>query len=255
MKVLIFGETCLDKFVYCKVERLNPEAPTPVVLPNKLNETYGMAGNVFNHFHHLGIEPTFITNKNTIIKTRYVDEKSNYILLRVDENDETKAITPSQLDKIDIQSYDLVLISDYNKGFLTEYAINRITRDAELCFIDTKKVIGKFVNDAFIKINKKEFDNNVLNGAKINRARLIVTMGDDGMKYNGMVYPTPKIASIDPVGAGDTALVFLSLFYYMTRDMGRAISEANYFAGLACSQRGVVSDFSKEYIDKMASFR
>lgn len=251
MKVLLLGELCLDKFVYCKVERLNPEAPTPVVIPQTHVENNGMAGNVFNHLHHLGLTPRFLTNETQIIKTRYVDEKSNYILLRVDESDVCKPLTLKDLEEYDIPSFDLVLISDYNKGLLTEEVIEAVTSQAQLCFIDTKKIIGPFINKkAFIKINKKEYDQNLIKSAQINEEQLIVTLGDEGMMYKGVVYhPNEKIAVIDPVGAGDTALVFLSLFYYKTRDIPQSIEAANYFAGLSCSKRGVVSDFSKEYLD------
>ena len=33
MRILIIGESCIDRFIYGKVNRLSPEAPVPVVNP------------------------------------------------------------------------------------------------------------------------------------------------------------------------------------------------------------------------------
>ena len=50
-KILVIGEYGIDKFVYGKIERLNPEAPTPVMIPTYEKENFGMAGNVFKNQH------------------------------------------------------------------------------------------------------------------------------------------------------------------------------------------------------------
>jgi len=44
-KVLVVGEYGIDRFVYGKIERINPEAPTPVLVPVSTKENLGMAGN------------------------------------------------------------------------------------------------------------------------------------------------------------------------------------------------------------------
>ena len=33
IKILIIGETCVDKFIYCNANRLSPEAPVPILNP------------------------------------------------------------------------------------------------------------------------------------------------------------------------------------------------------------------------------
>ena len=45
IKVLVIGEKCVDKFVYCKTDRISPEAPVPVINPIKTTTNPGMAGN------------------------------------------------------------------------------------------------------------------------------------------------------------------------------------------------------------------
>ena len=88
MKILVIGDSCTDVFVYGSCGRLCPEAPIPVFNPSKTITNQGMAGNVVENLRALGVRKTeLITNNEQIIKTRYVETKSNQMLLRVDGND------------------------------------------------------------------------------------------------------------------------------------------------------------------------
>ena len=82
MKVLVIGENSKDIWVYGDVTRINPEAPTPVFIEKYRKENDGMAANCTIHLKHLNIDYDFITQVEPITKTRYVDEKSNYILMQ-----------------------------------------------------------------------------------------------------------------------------------------------------------------------------
>ena len=78
-KVVVIGETCVDKFVYCEVNRLSPEAPVPVLNPIRTVKNDGMAGNTIANVKALLPECSIITFspiKNPV-KTRYVEEKTN----------------------------------------------------------------------------------------------------------------------------------------------------------------------------------
>ena len=87
MKVLVVGDSCQDVFVYGDIERISPEAPVPVLQLTRLENNYGMARNVSNNVEALGMTIYTITNKNNIVKTRYVDNRSGQMVLRVDEHD------------------------------------------------------------------------------------------------------------------------------------------------------------------------
>ena len=107
-KVLVVGEYGIDRFVYGKIERINPEAPTPVLVHVSTKENLGMAGNVFENLTSLKkFNVDFLRSTTPAIKTRYVDEKSNYILLRVDENDSVARI--EKIDESYISSFDAVV--------------------------------------------------------------------------------------------------------------------------------------------------
>ena len=94
MKILVIGDKCTDVFVYGSVDRVCPEAPVPVMVSHREERNSGMAGNVYenvksicNSFFKDKHDIRLISNENNIYKTRYVDEKSNQMLMRVDSND------------------------------------------------------------------------------------------------------------------------------------------------------------------------
>ena len=139
VKVLVIGETCIDRFVYGSVNRISPEAPVPIFVPTETKENHGMSGNVVENLKALAdINITHVTNENRITKTRFVDKKSNHMFIRVDEGDnltigtfDTKNIIKSLVD------YDIVIVSDYNKGLLSDNDLIEISKNAKLSIIDS----------------------------------------------------------------------------------------------------------------------
>ena len=88
MKILVIGDSCEDIFIYGDCSRLAPAAPVPVFVEEYRKSNKGMAGNVFENITSLGETCEIITNKAEIIKTRYVEKKTNHMLLRVDSSEE-----------------------------------------------------------------------------------------------------------------------------------------------------------------------
>ena len=158
-KILVVGDSCLDIFVYGHVDRLAPSAPVPVFKAGKAINTGGMATNVQKNILALGVDCDICTNSNwqQIIKSRYVEDRSNHMFLRVDINDnEVPRISPDALP--DLSAYTAIIISDYCKGFLLEEDITNITSQHPLVFLDTKKRLGPWVSSArYIKINGYEY--------------------------------------------------------------------------------------------------
>ena len=134
MKILVIGDSCTDIFIYGGCQRMCPEAPIPVFEPSKTVTNDGMAGNVVRNLKALGVSDVdIITNREQITKTRYVEDKSNQMLLRVDSNDRvSNSFNPS---KIDFESYDAVVVADYDKGFLTYSDIQRIGKSIDISLI------------------------------------------------------------------------------------------------------------------------
>ena len=156
LKILLIGDSCTDRYNIGTVDRLSPEAPVPVI---KIVESYdvsGMAANVHDNLTNLNCWIAFITNREDIVKTRYIDQRSGQHLLRVDDE---PAIEPwdGDIGSLSWETYDAVVISDYNKGFLTYQHIEQIIRNFQgPVFIDTKKTdVGRF-QGAWVKINELE---------------------------------------------------------------------------------------------------
>ena len=228
-KVLLIGDSCTDEYVYGTCDRLNPEAPVPILNFNRKETTKGMAWNVRENLMSFGIEVYIATHEETIIKTRYIDEKYNQQMLRVDDEPIIKPMD-CQLPE---GEYDALVISDYNKGFLTTEKISEIVDSFDVpVFIDTKKNhLPKL--DAYVKINEHEYTN-----FESSIDNLIITRGGKGCEYEGKLYPAEKVNVFDVVGAGDTFLAALTYGYLTYGSIEEAIPFANKAAAVAVSHTG-----------------
>ena len=232
MRVLLIGDSCTDVYVYGDVKRLNPEAPVPILEPKREQTSQGMAWNVFNNLNAFGVDVDMVTNEETIIKTRYVDEKSNQQILRVDEEGGIKKLE-LEFTNDGMGDYDALVISDYNKGFITqEQLIELSSRFVGPVFVDTKK--NTIPEGVFVKINEIEFEKL----EHYNSDNLIITRGAKGTEYRGKIYPAEKVNVFDVVGAGDTFLAALTFGYLSHLSVEKAIPIANKAASIAVSHTG-----------------
>ena len=244
MKILIIGDSCLDVFIYGDIERLAPEAPVPVIKPLHQKTNPGMAGNVAANLKALEADVDLITNDTEIKKIRYVDERYNQMVLRVDENDKCERISADVSDS-KTRSYDAVVISDYCKGFLEKEDIKLIAENFECpVFLDTKKFLGNWCNNIdFIKINSQEHHKNfekLPNYPKL-QEKLIITKGKYGCEYKGKIYPTTDVPVKDISGAGDTFIAGLVYEYVKTKDIKNAINFAQECTTTVVQKTGVAT--------------
>jgi bifunctional ADP-heptose synthase (sugar kinase/adenylyltransferase) len=240
MRILVIGDSCTDVFRYGKVTRIAPEAPVPIIVPERETENPGMAGNVVANLKALGAEVDFVTNETEIRKVRYVCSKYNHLLLRVDENDSCE---PFNINSLYLNKYDAVIISDYCKGFLSEEDIKQISKLYQsTIFLDTKKILGDWAHDIdFIKINYHEYNRNkeVLENDPILSNKTIVTRGKYGCDYQDKNYPTVDVPVKDVSGAGDTFLSGLVVEYSRSKDINKAIQFAQDCTTIVIQKSGV----------------
>jgi len=240
MKILVIGDSCTDIFRYGKVERIAPEAPVPIIVPEKETSNPGMAGNVVANLKALGAEIDFVTNQTEIRKIRYVCSKYNHLLLRVDENDTCESFN---IGSLYLNKYDAIVISDYCKGFLSEEDIKTISQFYQsVIFLDTKKILGDWAHDInFIKINYHEYERNreVLLNDNVLQNKTIVTRGKYGCDYQGKNYPTIDVPVKDVSGAGDTFLAGLVVEYVRSKNIEKAIQFAQDCTTLVVQKSGV----------------
>ena len=255
MKVLVIGDSCKDVFIYGDIERISPEAPIPVFKPTHEESNGGMAKNVANNIESLDMYIYTITNEKCIIKKRYVENRSGQMVLRVDEHDYCDRIKIKKLQGITnnkftsysltgtVDNIDVIIISDYNKGFLEESDIQHICENNKNVFIDTKKKLGKWIKDAdFIKINELEYKkNHELLSDKEFEEKLIVTLGSKGCRYKGLEYPVKEVPVKDVSGAGDTFIAGLVRGYLDTNSIYEAIKFAQECTTKVVQKHGVAT--------------
>jgi len=254
MRILVVGDSCKDVFIYGDIMRLAPEAPVPVFNPLRKTQNDGMAKNVSNNIEALGSTIYTITNKNSIKKVRYVDHKSNQLVLRVDEHDYCDRIDWGLLRKIqDNKGYitmggevdvDAIIVSDYCKGFLHEDDIQFICESNDNVFVDTKKKLGNWISDCtYLKINSLEYEENkeFFEGSLGNGVfkKTIVTKGNKGCSFNNKDYPTVDVAVKDISGAGDTFLAGLVVEYVKSNDIEKSIDFAQKCTQSVVQKHGV----------------
>ena len=242
MKVLVIGDSCTDVFVYGYCKRLCPEGPVPIFEPSRTITNMGMSGNVVANLKSLGAEKVeLVTNKEQITKTRYVEEKANHMIIRIDSND--KVSNSFDVKRVPFNDYDAVIVSDYDKGFLTLTDLKLISESHPLTFIDTKKPLGPEMSGyTFIKINEVEWENCKGQTYEMWNDKLIVTMSERGAMYNGVTYPVNNDIEVrDLSGAGDTFMASLVISYLKTKSIERSIQFANECATKVVQKRGVVT--------------
>ena len=244
LKVLVVGDSCTDRFVYGTCDRLSPEAPVPILNHVETKEMPGMAGNVVENVSAFTDDITVLTQETESIKTRYVDIKSNQHIMRYDSYIDTTRnfdifnISNSlEANNAILGKYNVVIISDYNKGYMSDEQISLFTNKLnQLIYVDSKRSDVSCFKNSIIKLNQKEFK--ISNGTLDKSSKIVKTLGHNGASFNGSIYPAQRVEVFDVSGAGDTFLSSFSIFHAVTGDFIGAIKFANKCASIAVQKKG-----------------
>ena len=243
IKILVIGESCTDKFIYCETTRFSPEAPVPVLTPIEEVNNLGMSGNVVRNIKALKefgeVHLTHVFQEEDITKTRFVEKKSNHMFIRLDEGESN--ISKFESKNISFSEFDIVIVSDYNKGFLSDNDLVNIGKNSKLSILDSKRRLNSEIVQyfTFIKLNEVESKQNPEWSDSKN---ILVTMGSKGTKWSNEMFESPDPQeTIDVSGAGDTFTASFILKYYTTKDVKESIIFANKMASIVVSKRGVAT--------------
>ena len=291
LNVLLVGDFMVDQYIFCSSTRMSPEAPVPVLNPEKIYSTPGGAGNVAFNLSALGASVTcvgcvgsdsegieliqlleekdintdllYITGLPTTLKRRYYANGNQ--VLRVDVEKEVKDWTPSIAD-MEYDKYDLILLSDYNKGVLNNRWFSNI--QGQNIFVDPKKDDFSFYSNATIitpnlnelqrASNLKIIDNEtvvktcqMIMKKNSNLKYILAKKGDRGMTIVGKNdyvkhIDAHKVDNPDVTGAGDTVIAAFSLAFAKTNDIEDAAKIANAAAAIVVGKKGTASVTIKE---------
>lgn len=116
VQVAVLGDPMFDVYHFGRVERISPEAPVPVFIQERQERRYGGAANVVNQLQALGCRVrSFFPDPDTwCVKERYL--VGHQQLFRVD----TERVGTRRLERpLDMGDFDVLVVSDYDKGWVT----------------------------------------------------------------------------------------------------------------------------------------
>ncbi|WP_375723117.1 D-glycero-beta-D-manno-heptose-7-phosphate kinase [Arcobacter sp. KX21116] len=291
--ILVIGDLMVDHYLWGTCERISPEAPVQIIDVQNETKVLGGAGNVISNLLSLGADVgvlSVVGDDSVAEEVKYLidatDAKSFLILQKGRKTSKKSRImaSKSQVVRYDHESknnisfestdkvyaklqqivngYDLILLSDYGKGVLTNDLTQRIIKIAKL---NNKKVIvdpkgtnyAKYAGAYFLTPNKKEAE--VATGIKIDSSdslrdalkelqkiasleMSVITLSEDGIAVlkdkEVTVKPTVAKEVFDVTGAGDTVLASLGYALSMTDDIFAALEFANLAAGVVVGKLG-----------------
>ncbi|MEE3705285.1 D-glycero-beta-D-manno-heptose-7-phosphate kinase [Campylobacter sp. CX2-8023-23] len=304
-RVLVVGDLMIDHYIWGSCDRISPEAPVQVV--NIKNETkrLGGCGNVVSNLITLGAEVGVISvvgddelgseilkllkdrgAKIELViaqKGRKSSQKSRIMVshqqvLRLD----TESV--SDIDCADeivgkfqgiLDSYDIVLLSDYGKGVLSDYLTKQIIsitkNSSKMVLVDPKgKDYSKYKGATLLTPNKKEASEALgfvidsdeklelaLKSMKMNYELKysLITLSEDGIGLlDDEVKKFPALAKevFDVTGAGDSVLATLGYCLASKMSIEEAIANANLAAAVVVGKVGS-ADASWKEIESLKS--
>lgn len=295
--VLVVGDIILDEYIWGKASRLSPEAPVPVLEVDKYTYIPGGAANVANNITTLGGRATLAgvmgddaqgdnfkeilkekyinisclvndPNRPTTVKTRLLAHNRQQ-LVRFDREVKTPILHETEkslLKKIEnnIDEYDLILFSDYNKGVLTDSLLKSLielgNKLNKPMMVDPKGLdFAKYSGVTMITPNRLEAETATKSafGTKpdvlaeklrqqLDTKYVLVTLGEDGIhicsKDKCKTLPAVTSEVYDVTGAGDSLISGISLAMIASGgDLETSVEIGNYAAGVAVRKIGTTA--------------
>ena len=303
VKVAVIGDLMIDDYVIGNVERISPEAPVPVVSVKEERFVLGGAGNVINNLATLGVKTYCYgvigddtdgdrlkkslkllgvntegvirsEDRPTIVKKRILG--GNQQLLRIDWEDPTNIngiLEETILDNLkeNIENIDAIILSDYDKGVLTERvakeAIKLARKHGKIVTVDPKPSnIMNYIKASSMTPNKKEAlectklpkgtDIDVVGTTireKLQLDNLLLTRSEEGVS----LYDEKGVSNIptfakevyDVTGAGDTVISVYTLAKAAGATWTEAARIANTAAGVVVGKIGTSTVTKEEIVD------
>lgn len=291
VRLLVVGDVMLDRYWFGDVSRISPEAPVPVVRIEKREERLGGAANVARNAAALGahcgllgvvgadeagaqvselLRECGITSYlqrdeaiSTIIKLRVIGRQQQ--LLRIDfEDAPTDTVLRDKLTQFNalLPDYDVVILSDYNKGSLVNVAhmIEAGRAAGKIVMVDPKgEDFSPYAGASVLTPNKSELRRIVGSWhseeqltAKAQGLReqlrvdaLLLTRSEEGMS----LYTADEVLHMhanarevfDVSGAGDTVIATMASMLGAGMSMADAIMTANRAGGIVVGKLGTAT--------------
>ena len=245
--ILLIGDTCWDDYVFVESTRKNPENDSPLLTQINSLRYSGMVHNVHRCLVNLMLNVTtvFPLDSQMSVKTRYIDIDSGEHICRVDKDIITTPI--NNISEFSFNQYDCIVISDYNKGYITTDTIKDIRKrfDGSI-FLDTKKTNLTDFRGCFIKINSAEAKvaDSLPAGTVVTQGNLGATLMDH--MYND-TWPALDVECLDVCGAGDAFLAGYVYGWLETKDIVKAIRYGIVNSGISVTKSGTYAPLLEDF--------
>lgn len=295
--VLVLGDVLIDEYLIGEVRRISPEAPVPILQVKESRRTLGGAANAAANVSSLGGKSILIgmigddeagvslvslarssrtdfhpirDRRPTITKTRLVGQQQQLLRLDLEEThdlDSTLAAESLRIFRHHLPDCDVVLLSDYSKGFFTEETCQAFIREGKaagrLVIVDPRPQHGDFYRGCdYLTPNWKESQGLLgqpdadltLEGVQRNgellsshiASNVLLTCGPKGMAFfsgGKAQFSVPTVARevFDVSGAGDTVVAAFSLAKACGCSDREAVSLANTAAGIVVGKLGTAT--------------
>ncbi len=290
-KIAVFGDIMIDSYWIGSTNRISPESPVPVVNINHTENRLGGAANVALNISKMEcpvtlaglvgvdahaqeletlclsneIQTDFVAEKGfaTIMKLRVISRQQH--IVRCDF-EEAPVLTPDLLNKITtslqatIDQSDLIVLSDYSKGFLSDpqSLIQYAKAQGKQIIIDPKgDDFSKYHGASLITPNTSEFERVVGKcedeatlfekaekmRADLDLGALLITRSEKGMtlfeKDKAPVTFSAKAQDVfDVTGAGDTVIAMIATQLAKGTPLPQACKIANVAASIVVGKMG-----------------
>lgn len=275
IKILVVGDIMLDKYIIGTVDKISPEAPVPVVNVREEYSTLGGCGNVVRNIREFGVKVDCLASIGNDVAGKIIVEKLNKIgagtlicfgseistvkeriiaehrsvqMLRIDR-EETITIDASlpinKLKNLD-NKYDMIVISDYAKGMISNKLMKYLKSiKGTNIIVDPKPANAWMYNNVhMITPNEKEWNQIELSSSfKLSNIKYVLkTMGKKGMKliegYKEWYIEAEPVDIYNVSGAGDTVVATMAVCLSMGLDAPISARIANKCAGYVVTQPG-----------------
>lgn len=309
IQALVVGDLMLDEYIWGSVDRISPEAPVQIVEVRKKDLRLGGAGNVINNLLSLNChvdvasvvgdddDGNFLLSRLTergvnnhcvfCQKDRVTSRKtrvlaSNQQIVRIDQESLSDICSESEerilsYIKANIQRFNVLFLSDYQKGVLTNRLIKEVImlgREAEIpVLIDPKgHDYSKYQGATLLTPNRKEAqeasgvtikdEETLLQAGRklfdsLDLEALAITRSDEGMtvfsKHGEFHLPTLAREVFDVSGAGDTVLAIFGLGLARKLPLNISAEIANLAAGIVVGKVGTSPVYPHELLDSVTT--
>ena len=246
--LLVVGDAIEDYYVFCRAERICPEAPVPVLTAESVDARPGGARHAAEQVAALG-NASGVFGRPQSCKLRYM--VGSHLVMRFDEDYPPSATSQETIEAFergtkDAEEHDKfagVILSDYGKGMLDEklcqYFIGYAKQRKIPVFVDPKGSDWiKYRGADWICPNEVEWASR---GVIPEKASILLKQGARGLKIGDTDFPSRARAVFDVTGAGDTVVAVFALALCAGADPGTAAQLANIAAGWTVGQVGTVS--------------